>query len=141
DEPSQPLYRQADVLAVLKQFRTVPYERKTDLGKGVSFTFYDAGHILGSAYVVLEWTEGGKNRNLLFTADVGRYNTPILRDPRELPMQVEQVITESTYGNTNHAPIDQVGPQLLECIKYCIDRKSRLLVPSFAVGRTQTVLW
>jgi len=90
---------------------------------------------------LLEWFEAGRARNLLFTADVGRYNTPILRYPRDLPGPVEQVITESTYGNTNHAPIDQVGPQLLECIKYCIERKSRLLVPSFAVGRTQTVLW
>jgi metallo-beta-lactamase family protein len=142
DEPeAQPLYRAQDATAVLKQFSTVPYERKTDLGKGVSFTFYDAGHILGSAYVILEWTEAGKNRSLLFTADVGRYNSPILRDPRDLPFAVEQVISESTYGNTQHAPIEQVGPQLLECIKYCIDRKSRLLVPSFAVGRTQTVLW
>jgi metallo-beta-lactamase family protein len=91
--------------------------------------------------VILEWTEAGKNRTLLFTADVGRYNTPILRDPRALPFPVEQVITESTYGNTSHGPIEQVGPQLLDCIKYCIDRKSRVLFPSFAVGRTQTVLW
>lgn len=141
DEPVQPLYRQPDVSAVLRQFRHVPYERKTDLGRGVSFTFYDAGHILGSAYVILEWTEAGRERTLLFTADVGRYNTPILRDPRPLRGQVEQVITESTYGNTNHAPIEQVGPQLLDCIKYGIERKSRVLIPSFAVGRTQTVLW
>jgi metallo-beta-lactamase family protein len=141
EEEVQPLYRSQDVTGVIKQFRTVPYQRKTDLGRGVSFTFFDAGHILGSAYVVLEWDEAGKSRNMLFTADVGRYDTPILRDPHPLPFPVEQVITESTYGNTTHAPIDQVGPQLLECIKYCIDRKSRVLVPSFAVGRTQTVLW
>ncbi len=141
DDPIEPLYRPQDLTAVLKLFRTVAYEQKTDLGKGVSFTFYDAGHILGSAYVILEWTEGGRNRNLLFTADVGRYNAPILRDPHPLPFPVEQVITESTYGNTAHGPIEQVGPQLLECIKQCINSKSRLLVPSFAVGRTQTVLW
>jgi metallo-beta-lactamase family protein len=141
EPPIEPLYRQPDVNIVVKQFRTIGYEKKTDLGRGVSFTFFDAGHILGSAYVLLEWTEGGKNRNFLFTADVGRYDTPILRDPRTLPFPVEQVITESTYGNTTHGPIADVGPQLLECIKYCIDRKSRLLVPSFAVGRTQTVLW
>jgi metallo-beta-lactamase family protein len=142
DEPGiEPLYRQPDVNLVLKQFRTVQYEKKTDLGRGVSFTFFDAGHILGSAYVILEWTEGGKNRNFLFTADVGRYDSPILRDPHTLPFPVEQLITESTYGNTTHGPIADVGPQLLECVKYCIDRKSRLLVPSFAVGRTQNVLW
>ena len=139
--PVQPLYRSTDVDAVLKQFKLVDYKQKTDLGKGVSFTFYDAGHILGSAYVVLEWTEGGKARSLLFTADVGRYGAPILKDPEPIPFAVDQFITESTYGNVKHGPIDQVGPQLLECIKYCIDRKSRLLIPSFAVGRTQTVMW
>jgi metallo-beta-lactamase family protein len=137
----QPLYRLADVNAVLKLFRNVPYGQKTDLGHGVSFTFFDAGHILGSAYVILEWTESGKPRTLLFTADVGRYGNRILHDPQPLPFPVEQVITESTYGNTLHAPVDQIGPQLLECIKYCVDRKGRLLIPSFAVGRTQNVLW
>ena len=141
DRPVQPLYRTADIQGVLKQFKTVKYQQKTDLGKGVSFTFYDAGHILGSAYVVLEWTEAGKAKSLLFTADIGRYDTPILNDPHPLPMVVDQFITESTYGNVKHAPIDQVGPELLECIQYCIARKSRILIPSFAVGRTQTVLW
>jgi metallo-beta-lactamase family protein len=141
DENIQPLYVPADIPAVLKQFKTVNYQQKTDLGKGVSFTFYDAGHILGSAYVLLEYTEAGQNKTLLFTGDVGRYDTPILRDPHPLPMAVDQVITESTYGNVQHGPIENVAPQLLECIQYCIKNKSRLLVPSFAVGRTQTILW
>jgi metallo-beta-lactamase family protein len=137
----QPMYRVSDIDAVVKQFKTVKYEQKTDLGNGVSFTFYDAGHILGSAYVILDWTEAGVARSLLFTADVGRYDAPILRDPHPIPVVADQIITESTYGNTRHAPIDQVGPQLLECIQYCIAHKSRLLIPSFAVGRTQTVMW
>jgi metallo-beta-lactamase family protein len=141
DKPNQPLYGVADIDGVLKQFKTVKYQQKTDLGKGVSFTFYDAGHILGSAYVILEWTEADKPKSLLFTADIGRYGAPILNDPFPLPMMVDQFITESTYGNIKHAPIDQVGPQLLECIQYCIARKSRILIPSFAVGRTQTVMW
>jgi metallo-beta-lactamase family protein len=141
DAAIQPLYVPADIPAVLKQFKSVKYEQKTDLGKGVSFTFYDAGHILGSAYVVLQYTEAGQNKSLLFTADVGRYNTPILRDPHPLAMAVDQVITESTYGNVQHGRMEDVGPQLLECIQYCIKNKSRLLVPSFAVGRTQTILW
>jgi metallo-beta-lactamase family protein len=139
--PVQPLYRLGDVEGVLKQFKPVKYQQKTDLGKGVSFTFFDAGHILGSAYVLLEWTEAGSAKSLLFTADIGRYDAPILRDPHPLPMVVDQFITESTYGNVRHAPIDQVGPQLLESIQYCISRKSRILIPSFAVGRTQTVMW
>lgn len=136
-----PLYGPSDIPNVIKLFRLVPYARKTDLGKGVSFTFFDAGHILGSAYVVLEWSEGGAARNLLFTGDVGRYDTPILRDPVPPPFVVEQLITESTYGNASHGPIADVGPQLLEAVKAVIDRGSRLLVPSFAIGRTQTILW
>ncbi|MDB5174791.1 MAG: Ribonuclease [Phycisphaerales bacterium] len=137
----RPLYGPADIPNVLKQLRFIEYQKKTDLGKGVSFTFYDAGHILGSAYVIVEWTEQGRPHSLLFTGDIGRYNTPILRDPFPLPGPVDQVITESTYGNVSHGPIDQVGPQFLDAVKYVIARKGRLIVPSFAVGRTQTMLW
>lgn len=139
-ETVQPLFRRSDVPAVVKAFRTVPYAAKTDLGKGISFTFFDAGHILGSAYVVVEWTEAGKPRTLLFTADVGRYNAPILRDPAP-PPAADFVITESTYGTVSHGPIADVEPQLLDAVKTCIANKGRLLVPSFAVGRTQTMLW
>ncbi|MEO6434443.1 MAG: MBL fold metallo-hydrolase [Tepidisphaeraceae bacterium] len=138
--PVEPLYRSTDAAAVLKLWKRVPYGQKTDLGNGVSFTFFDAGHILGSAYVVLEWTEEGTARRLLFTADVGRYSTPIINDPHPVPGVFDYVITESTYGNKFHAPMDQVGPQLLDAVKFCIDKRSRLLVPSFAVGRTQTIL-
>jgi metallo-beta-lactamase family protein len=137
----EPLFRRVDVRDVLRCFRTVKYGQKTDLGKGVSFTFFDAGHILGSAYVYLQWTEAGKPRTLLFTADVGRYNSPILRDPQPPPGPADLVITESTYGNSSHGPIAAVEPQLLEAVQTCIQNRSRLLVPSFAVGRTQTILW
>jgi metallo-beta-lactamase family protein len=137
----EPLFRVVDAQAVLKQFRRVKYGVRHDLGNGVKFTFHDAGHIIGSAYVVLEWEEAGRPRSMLFTADIGRYNSPILRDPEPLRGAFEHVITESTYGNRTHAPMSQVGPQLLDAVKYCIEHKSRLLVPSFAVGRTQTILW
>lgn len=136
-----PLYGPADIPPVLRQMHRVPYNQKTDLGKGVSFTFFDAGHILGSAYVVLEWSEGSAARRLLFTADVGRYGAPILRDPAAIPGAMDIVITESTYGNASHGPIADVGPELLEAVKFVIARRSRLIVPSFAVGRTQTMLW
>jgi metallo-beta-lactamase family protein len=141
EELVEPLYRVHDAQAVLKLFRKVPYGQKTDVGNGVSFTFFDAGHILGSAYVILEWTEAGRARTLLFTADIGRYGTPILRDPHPLTRAADLVLTESTYGDRSHAPMSQVGPQFLDAVKFCIERRSRLLIPSFAVGRTQTVLW
>jgi metallo-beta-lactamase family protein len=140
-EAVSPLYTYSDVGAVLKAFRRTPYRQRTDLGNGVTFTFHDAGHILGSAYVVIEATEGGKPRRLLFTADIGRYDTPILRDPEPLDGAFDVVITESTYGGRTHGPMDEVEPQLLQAVQDVIERKGRLIVPSFAVGRTQTVLW
>jgi metallo-beta-lactamase family protein len=135
------LYGPQDIPAVIKAMRRVEYGKKTDLGKGVSFTFFDAGHILGSAYVVLEWSEGGRNRSLLFTADVGRYDAPILRDPQTIPGPVDLLISESTYGNASHGPMAAVEPQFLDAVKTVISNKGRLIVPSFAVGRTQTMLW
>jgi metallo-beta-lactamase family protein len=141
EPPRSPLYMPNDIPPALQLMRHVPYGQKTDLGKGVSFTLLDAGHILGSAYVLLEWSESGRSRSLLFTGDVGRYDAPILRDPQPIPHPVEYLITESTYGNAHHAPMEQVGPQFLDAVKFCVQRKSRLLIPSYAVGRTQTVLW
>ncbi len=142
----KPLYTRKDVHDVLKQIRRVKYGEKTmilsrDGKEGPNFTFFDAGHILGSAYVWLETLDNGKPRTLLFTADIGRYNTPILRDPQTLPGAANWVITESTYGNKQHGDIAAVEPQLLDAVKTCIANRSRLLIPSFAVGRTQTVLW
>ncbi len=139
-KPIQPLYGTAEVQYVFQQYKKIPYEQKTDLG-GLAFTFYDAGHILGSAYVLIEWPESGVTKKLLFTADIGRYNAPIIRDPAPLAGPVDVVITESTYGNKSHAPMADVGPQLLAAVKQVIASKSRLIVPSFAVGRTQTILW
>ena len=141
--PILPLYVPADIPVVRKLTKRAPYGQRTDLGNGVAFTFFDAGHILGSAYVLLEWDDegSGKKKTLLFTADIGRYNTPIIRDPVPLPGPVDVVITESTYGGKTHAPMTEVGPQLLDAVKYCVAHRSRLIVPSFAVGRTQTVLW
>lgn len=135
------LYGPADIPAVLKLFQKVPYGKKTDLGKGVSFTFFDAGHILGSAYVLLEWSEAGAARNLLFTGDVGRYSTPIIRDPVPPPFAVQQLITESTYGNALHGPMADVEPQFLDAVKFAVAHQSRIILPSFAIGRTQTILW
>lgn len=141
DRPLEALYGPDDIPAVLRLFKMAPYASKTSLGNDVWFTFFDAGHILGSAYVLLEWSESNQPHNLLFTGDVGRYGTPILRDPAPPPFAVEQLITESTYGNASHGPMDQVAPQFLDAVKYVIERRGRLIIPSFALGRTQTVLW
>ena len=102
EESIKPLYTRSDVRGVLRLFQNVPYGVRTDLGNDVCFTLRDAGHIIGSAYVIIEWIEKGRKRSLLFTADIGRYNTPIIRDPEALPGPVDQFITESTYGTISH---------------------------------------
>ncbi len=141
EPPITPLYTPADVPNVLRLFKRTPYGKVFELGRGVSATFHDAGHILGSAYVVLAWEEEGARRSLLFTGDIGRYGSAILRDPHPPAGPADHVITESTYGNASHSPMDQVGPQLLDAARGCAERGGRLLVPAFAVGRTQTILW
>lgn len=140
----RPIFSRADAHEVYKRWKRVPYGQKTEIpgrsGGGIAFTFFDAGHILGSAYVLLECTEKTRTRRVLFTADVGRYDTPIINDPHPLPCEVDLLIAESTYGNRKHAPMSEVAPQFLEAVRWCIEQRGRLIVPSFAVGRTQTVL-
>jgi metallo-beta-lactamase family protein len=141
DEPEiQPLYTGVDVRRTLGQIKPMRYGQSFDIA-GASVTLHDAGHILGSAYVTVQWNDAGKQRSLLFTADVGRYDTPIINDPAPLPDAFDTVISESTYGGKSHGPMGEVEPQLLEAVKTIVARKGRLIVPSFAVGRTQTILW
>lgn len=145
-EPVRPLYTRLDVHNVMRLFKRVRYGERTDLGNGVGFTFCDAGHILGSAYVVLDWTEpaagGTTPRTLLFTADIGRRGTPILRDPQALATSpFDYVITESTYGGRQHGAMEDIEPQLRDAVQRIIRQRGRLILPSFAVGRTQTMLW
>lgn len=145
-EPVSPLYVRADVHGVLRLFKKARYNTRVDLGNGVGFTFFDAGHVVGSAYVILDWSEpkpggGTTPRTLLFTADIGRRNTPILRDPTPLTRPIDYIITESTYGGRQHAPVDDIQPQLREAIQQIVRDRSRLILPAFAVGRTQTILW
>jgi metallo-beta-lactamase family protein len=144
-EPGQPefrpLYTQQDVNQLRKQFKHAHYNKRVDLGNDVGFTLFDAGHILGSSFVWIDYKSAGKTRNLLFTADVGRFNTPIIGDPQPVPGPADIIITESTYGGRQHKAMTDVEPHLLALAKEIIEKRSRLLVPSFAVGRTQTMLW
>ncbi len=140
DPEFKPLYTVSDVLKTTRHFTPMRYGKSVEIA-GAKVTLFDAGHILGSAYVAVEWIESGKPRSLLFTGDIGRCNTPIIKDPAAIPGVFDYVITESTYGGRAHAPIDQIEPQLLEAIQTVVARRGRLIVPSFAVGRTQTILW
>ncbi|MFN4242513.1 MAG: MBL fold metallo-hydrolase RNA specificity domain-containing protein [Tepidisphaerales bacterium] len=141
DQPVRPLFTEEDVRRVMRQFRIVRLGEPARLAEGVTVTLHEAGHILGSAYVTLEHAKAGSVQRLLFTADVGRRGTPILRDPAPLTGAFDAVITESTYGTVKHAPMSEVGPQLLQILREAVRRRGRVILPAFAVGRTQTLLW
>ncbi|KXK56971.1 MAG: MBL fold metallo-hydrolase [Chlorobi bacterium] len=135
-----PLYTMDDALQVIEHFAGVPYRRQFNVTHDVSATFYDAGHILGSAGVVLTVREHGKTLQIGFTGDVGRKNRPILRDPEYLP-DVDVLISESTYGGRHHEPFPNLMQTLKETITRTTQRGGKVIIPAFAVGRTQDVVY
>lgn len=138
--PFEPLYSQDDARDALNTFQGVPYETPKEVAPGVTITFHDAGHILGSALVVIEVVENGDRKRLLFTGDLGREHMPILRDP-VVVHDVEYLITESTYGNRIHPGDEDVKGELVALCSDVLSRRSRLVIPAFSVGRTQQLLY
>jgi len=136
----EPLFDADDVERTMGRFRGVPYETTVEVAPGVNLTYHDAGHILGAALVSLELSEGGRTKRLFFTGDLGRKNLPILKDPVVAP-PADLVITESTYGNRVHPSMEDVKQRLLDLCRKVIDRRSKMVVPAFSVGRTQQLLY
>jgi metallo-beta-lactamase family protein len=136
----QPLYTLNDVVDSLSQFQTIGYRRRTAVCDGVSVTFYDAGHILGSAIVMLDIRDGERELSLCFTGDLGRPDRPILMDP-EFPGDADVLITESTYGGRFHAASETALDALEDVIKRTVSRGGKIIVPAFAVGRTQELVY
>lgn len=136
----EPLYTQADAAASLRLFFGVPYERATEVAPGVRLRFLDAGHMLGSAIVVLDISEGEANRRLVFSGDLGRRGMAILRDPTFVD-SADFLIMESTYGNRDHEPTEEARQQLRQIVNATYRRGGKLLVPAFAVGRTQELVY
>jgi metallo-beta-lactamase family protein len=120
--------------------RGVAYDTALEVTEGVRATFRDAGHILGSAIIQLEVTDGGEMRTIVFSGDLGRSDTPILRDPTPIT-HAEYVLVESTYGNREHAPHEQATAELVQAISDTAHDRGVLLIPSFAIGRTQELIW
>ncbi len=120
--------------------RGCDYGDEVALGDGVSAVFHDAGHILGSAIIELRIGEGADRRTIVFSGDLGRDDTPILRDPTPLT-HADHIVVESTYGNREHAPHDQAIDELVAAISEVADDEGVLLMPAFAIGRTQEVIW
>ncbi|MEO8639393.1 MAG: MBL fold metallo-hydrolase [Chloroflexota bacterium] len=134
------LYSIADVEQTVSQFQPVAYNAEVDLLDGIKATFRDAGHILGSAIIELRIEDGAAETTIVFSGDLGRCDTPILRDPTPIS-HADFVLVESTYGNREHAPHQQAIEELATAINEVATDRGVLLVPSFAIGRTQELIW
>jgi metallo-beta-lactamase family protein len=138
-----PLYALADVKNVMRQFKSVSYYKKfyiDGFNEKMAVTFFDAGHILGSAQVLLEIQENGRSFKFGFSGDIGRYNLPILKDP-DFIGNINFIISESTYGGRVHADAQGMENQLESAIKEALSRGGKIIVPAFSVGRTQEIVF
>ena len=138
--PVEPIYTHADAVACLEHFVSVGYDRPVLVAPGVQCTFLDAGHILGSAIVLLEIEEGQEQTRLLFSGDLGRHEMPILRDPTPAP-PTDVLIIESTYGDRNHRPHEEAERRLRDLIGNTCTQGGKVVIPAFAVGRTQEIVY
>jgi metallo-beta-lactamase family protein len=141
EAPVAPLYTVEDARRALKFFKGIPYHHEVEVARGVRVAFREAGHILGSASVGLSIDAGGGGpRRLTFTGDVGRAGMPIIRDPEAIA-EADVVITESTYGNRLHPPIEDEAAKLRDIVRRTADRGGKVIVPAFSVGRTQNLVY
>jgi metallo-beta-lactamase family protein len=141
-EDIEPIYDEDDVSATVSLFRPVDYEAGVEVAPGVRATFRDAGHILGSAIIILDVDEGdGPSRRIVVSGDLGRPDTPIIRDPSNVDDGADYVIMESTYGGREHEPGDEAIRLLAEIIREISAHRGVLLIPAFAIGRTQEIVW
>lgn len=136
----EPIYGVDDAAAALKQFVSYDYHRPIAVAPHIRATFAEAGHMLGSATTLLELREGNRIVRLCFSGDLGRIGLPILRDPEPMP-EADYLILESTYGDRVHPPIQEATQALAEAIRRVVDRSGRLIIPAFAVGRTQEIVY
>lgn len=139
--PDETLYSIEDVDAAIQYFVPVNYNTATEIFPGVTAYFQDAGHILGSAGIFLEIEEeNGKKINFGFSGDIGRYDTPIIKDP-DYFRDLDLLIMESTYGNRLHTKKDEVEEEVAKVVRQVFDRKGKIIIPAFAVGRTQLLVY
>lgn len=139
-EPVLPLYTIDDVKAVIPFFNRVPYKNIEHTGRGIKYRFLDAGHILGSASLEIWFQDSPKEKKIVFSGDIGRKGNPIINDP-SLIAEADYVVMESTYGNRLHKAMDKTIDELVEAIKITFKRGGNVIIPSFAVGRAQDLLY
>jgi len=136
-----PLYTEADARAVAERLRPVPYGTPVEPAPGVSVTFLDAGHILGSAIVAVSLQDGGRQRRLVFSGDLGHRGLPIVRDPAAV-RGADAVVIESTYGNRTHKGMEETIEEFVHAVNDTLRRKGgNVVIPAFAVGRAQDILY
>ncbi len=144
-ERVEPLYTVADAERCLSYFDGVPYRTPMTVGRDLTCTLYEAGHILGSAISILRHDKNGKRVTVGFTGDIGRFDRPILRNPtlnfEEPDRKIDLLIMESTYGDRIHEPIADLKPHLAEVLNEAAEKRGTVLIPSFAFGRTQELLY
>jgi metallo-beta-lactamase family protein len=138
--PLEPLYALEHVEEILRHFRCLPYDTPQEVAPGIRARLVEAGHMLGSACIELTVREAGRDRVLVFSGDIGQWGAPLLRDPARIE-HADVVFMESTYGDRDHRPLDETIEEFTELVKRLIEKRGKLLVPSFAVGRTQELLY
>ena len=136
----EPLYTMADAEGAIACFEPHEYDKEIDICEGIKVRYTDAGHLLGSASIEIWLTEDGETRKLLFSGDIGNHKQPLIRDPQYIA-SADYVIMEATYGNRRHEPPKDYAEAFAKIIQTTFDRGGNVVIPSFAVGRTQELLY
>ena len=137
----QPLYLQKHVMETVDRFVTIGFNKAFRINGNIELTFFPVGHLLGAAAAVLAISENGETKKIAFTGDIGRKNYPVLVDPQPLP-EVDYLVCESTYGGRLHSKESTLTDTLVDVIKEtCIKNPGRLIIPSFSIGRTQSLIF
>jgi metallo-beta-lactamase family protein len=138
--PEIPLYTVGDAIKTIPLFEPVKYGQSVEISNGIKATFYDAGHVLGSAMIKVSIRQGSDERSIIFSGDIGRWNAPILRDPTVFD-KADYVLVESTYGNRYHESMKDIKDELAEVILSTIKAGGNIVVPTFALERAQEILF
>ena len=141
EDPVEPTYTLQDAIGTIKLLRPCRYLEPVQVAEGIIIRMNDIGHLLGSAAIELWLTEGETTKKIVFSGDVGNTNQPLLNDPKKIE-ETDYLVIESTYGDRHH-DMERVWPvqELADCIQRALDRGGNLVIPSFAVGRTQEMLY
>lgn len=138
--PYEPLYEAEDVDATIKLFTPVPYKKPIDVAPNLRASFFEAGHIFGSSMIEIEFKDGQETKTIVFSGDVGRWDLPIINDPHQF-QKADFMVVESTYGDRTHGTVESIPDELERVINDTAKRGGNIIIPGFAVERTQEILY